>query len=85
MPKQMCLYCGEEVFPGEGSSRVVTSLKDEMHAECLFRSVAGSVAHIQKRCSCYVKGSSESDDPGLTLRQGAKASLEEWRKVHGET
>jgi hypothetical protein len=77
-----CLYCGEEVLPDEGNPNIKTDLRYKMHAECLFRSVAGSVAHIQKRCSCYVEGSSESDDPGLTLRQGASAALEEWRKLY---
>ena len=83
MPKQMCLYCSEEVLPGEGNPNLETDLKYKMHAECLFRSVAGSVAHIRRQCSCYVQGSSESDPPGLTLREGSKAALEEWKKVYG--
>jgi hypothetical protein len=47
-----------------------------MHVECVYRAVAGSVAHIEQRCSCYVPGSTEGDPPGLTKRQAAKAALE---------
>ena len=77
-----CEYCKEEVLPGEGNPNIKTSLRYTMHHECLFRCVAGSVAHIRHECGCYVKGSDESDPPGMTLREGAKAALEEWRKVH---
>jgi hypothetical protein len=36
--------------------------------------VLGSVAHLQKRCHCYVPGSEENDDPSLTLREAARAA-----------
>jgi hypothetical protein len=49
-----------------------------LHRECAFRAVAGSVAHLQKRCSCYVPGSMESDPPGMTPRQAALAALKLW-------
>lgn len=42
------------------------------HLECHVRSIAGSVAHQQKRCSCY--GGTGEDDPALTKRQAAEAA-----------
>ncbi len=46
------------------------------HRACQLRSILGSVAHQQKRCSCYVKGSTVEDDPTLTPRQAAQAALD---------
>jgi hypothetical protein len=58
-----------------------------MHPECAFRTVSGSAAHIEKRCSCYQVGSSEGDREGATLRQGAREawaafSRERYRLEH---
>jgi hypothetical protein len=67
-----CIYCGEPVLKVEESA----AGQKNLHRECVFRAVAGSVAHIQHRCGCYVPGSTEGDPPGMTIRQAAKASLE---------
>ena len=68
-----CFYCGEEVLPGEDSGRVGNA---PSHLECSFRAVAGSVAHIERRCSCFIPGSEEGDPPGMTRREAAKAALD---------
>jgi hypothetical protein len=46
-----------------------------MHVECLLRLTIGSVAHIERRCGCYVAGSTESDPPHMTLREAARAAM----------
>lgn len=53
-----------------------------MHFACGFRAVAGSVAHITRRCGCFVPGSSESDAPELTKRQAARAALGAWNVMY---
>jgi len=45
------------------------------HRECFLRTLIGSVAHVEKRCSCYVDGSKESDPPGMAKREAAKLAL----------
>ncbi len=54
------------------------------HRACFLRGIVGSVAHQQKRCSCYMPGSTEGDDPALTVRQAAEAALTEYLKSHSE-
>ena len=44
--------------------------------------VAGSVAHIEQRCSCFVQGSDEGDPPGMGLREASQAALKTWLRVH---
>lgn len=61
----LCLHCEEPLEAG----------RQELHHECQFRLVAGSVAHIEKRCGCYVPGSTEGDPPGMKPREAAQAAL----------
>lgn len=68
-----CQYCGEPLEAGETMG----------HQECRFRMVGGSVAHIERRCSCYVPGADETDPPGMSLREGARAALRAYRKREG--
>jgi hypothetical protein len=75
---EICAYCGEPI--GDIIRRVATP--QPMHRECLFRGVAGSVAHIERRCGCYVPGSIEGDPPGMTLRQGAIAAFQAFERAH---
>jgi hypothetical protein len=51
-----------------------------MHMECVFRSICGSVAHVERRCGCFVKGSEEGDPPGMTLRQAAVAAVQAFER-----
>jgi len=80
--KPVCGWCAEPIEDdgaGDGltdstcSGDKAPGVNGNLHRECLMRMVLGSVAHIQKRCHCYVPGSEENDDPSLTLRQAAKA------------
>ncbi len=66
-----CAHCGEPI----GDERTHSQ---GMHVECVLRTIVGSVAHIQKRCGCYVPGSKESDPPHMTLRQAAVAACTEF-------
>jgi len=70
-----CQYCGEPILPDEE-----IGFENQLHRECAFRAVAGSVAHILCRCSCHVMGSTEGDPLGMTKREGAKAALQVWNE-----
>ena len=75
-----CPHCnekivvGDEVMPFNGGRLL-------FHRNCGLRGVIGSVAHIYKRCSCYVPGSTEGDPPDLTPRQAADAAVAAWATV----
>lgn len=69
----LCAWCVEPKDP---------NLPGSMHPECTFRAVCGSVAHIEGRCSCFVPGSTETDPPGMTKRQAARAAVEARRRRH---
>jgi hypothetical protein len=75
-----CIYCHEPVLPKEESP--IGPLGAHLHHECSFRSIIGSVAHIEQRCSCYVDGSTESDPPAMSLREGARAALSAYQRLH---
>lgn len=75
MPIPECAYCGEVLFGNERNPN--TPLLD-MHAACGFRSIIGSLAHLQGRCGCYVAGSGAHDPPGLSRRAAAEAAFEYW-------
>lgn len=67
-----CFWCEEPILPHE----VVKDMPYlQAHRECGARSALGSVAHIERRCGCYIKGSTDNDDPTLTKREAAKAAL----------
>lgn len=74
---ELCNYCGE---PLERFDRLVVQ---NHHRECQFRMVAGSVAHIEERCSCFVPGSEKGDPPRMTKREAARAAVKAWRKRNG--
>ncbi len=68
-----CIHCDEEIQPGEAHKIVKNA-----HFECGFRMIAGSVGHQQKKCSCY--GGTMEDPEGMTLREAAKAAMEEFQR-----
>jgi hypothetical protein len=78
-----CLWCEEPVTPGERAEETVVIRGDGSsatrwrHWECAARAALGSVAHQERRCSCF--GGSGEDDPALTRRQAALAALERAR------
>lgn len=65
-----CNWCDEEVLPGEEPKELIHG--GHFHIECALRCIAGSVGHINKRCSCY--GGTEDDDPNLSKRDQARAA-----------
>lgn len=71
-----CQRCGEVIE--QGDQGVMYSNGPVAHRNCFLRSILGSVAHIEKRCSCYVEGAEEGDPPGLTKREGANAAVAVW-------
>jgi len=75
-----CDYCHEEVLPGEVTEGRLNG--KPAHQECLFRGVAGSAAHILRKCSCF--GGTRHDPPGLTTRQAAKLALDTYRALNGD-
>ena len=76
-----CFRCEEPILAGE-SARFYGS-GESVHYECYLRPVIGSVAHIEKRCQCFVPGSQCGDDPTLTRRQAAQAAVAAWKKKEG--
>jgi|HubBroStandDraft_1064217.scaffolds.fasta_scaffold32770_4 hypothetical protein len=76
----ICPECGEEIVKGE----MVMPFNNDtilMHYECGLRGIIGSVAHLQRRCSCYVPGSEEGDPPGMSKREAAKAAVKLWDMI----
>ena len=73
--QRVCEYCDEPIQPGEGENDVGGRA---FHAECFFRMVMGCVAHIEKRCSCFVPGSNDHDPEGMTRREAARAAFAAW-------
>lgn len=69
----ICVHCEESIEAGDDGW--IDASNHPFHRACWLRLIFGSVAHIEKRCSCYVPGSDESDPPGLTRRQAAEAAL----------
>ena len=70
MNEPTCAYCEEPV----GKHEQHPAYMQPMHIECHIRQVAGSVAHLERRCSCYILDSDEGDPPGLTKREAAHAA-----------
>jgi hypothetical protein len=85
----LCQWCKEPIAEGDSGVAWGRQLADPSpeqpavfeHLECFQRSILGSVAHVQRRCSCYVPGATESDPPELTLRQAAKLAVEEFQRL----
>jgi hypothetical protein len=73
-----CIHCEEQIVSGD--SGVFYANGPAAHRNCFLRGVIGSLAHIQKRCACYVRDSDESDPLGLTPRQAADAAVAEWER-----
>lgn len=71
MTTTLCGFCGESV---EGVDESPIEGAQPLHRECGIRLVVGSVAHLERRCSCYVRDSDESDPPWMTLREAARAA-----------
>ncbi len=65
----LCPWCEEPALSEE-------HLVSGFHRECMQRAVSGPIAHLEKRCRCYVPGSTESDPPELSKRDAARLVLQ---------
>jgi hypothetical protein len=74
IPPDHCALCHEPLPPED-------AIRSNVHPECGFRSVMGSLAHLQGCCGCYVVGSEENDPPGLTARQASQAAYDYWNSL----
>jgi len=78
----ICVHCDEEILTDEDRTSVINGMTGKRmwrHFECGMRAVIGSVAHLERRCSCYVPGSDEGDPEGLSRREAAAAAWEIYR------
>jgi hypothetical protein len=74
-----CFYCDELVTIMDNAETVNTLEGPRpAHVECNFRAIMGSVAHIERRCGCFVAGSTETDPDGMTCREAARAAVRAW-------
>jgi transcriptional regulator with XRE-family HTH domain len=81
---ESCLYCQEQIVHGDAGVHLshVRAGDDGRwiqepavaHFACQLRQMVGSVAHLRRRCSCYVPGGNEHDDPALSMRENALAA-----------
>jgi hypothetical protein len=83
---EKCLHCDEPI--AEGDYGVVIPLVDgnatipiPEHYACFMRRIIGSIAHLTRRCSCYVPGADEGDPPGLSKRLAAELALEHYERI----
>lgn len=85
-----CGHCGELIEPNaDGFVLPLVTLREDgasvagdmaLHRNCHLRTVVGSVAHQQRRCSCYVPGVVDEDPPGMTPREAADAAVAYYEK-----
>ena len=71
-----CGRCGEPITRSDDGFAVPClgePLLVAYHRECFVRGIVGSVAHQQKKCSCF--GGVGEDDPALSRRDAAKAAV----------
>lgn len=76
----VCGHCDELVLVDEPLQPVpVNGGSEFMHRECLMRSVAGSVGHQMRTCSCY-GGIGNGDPIGVSVRDAAIKAF--WYYMH---
>lgn len=84
-----CIHCEEPIQ--EGDKGIITPFltdwvdKDTFvekevpyHYACFMRNIVGSLAHINKTCSCF--GGTEEDPPDMTKREAAEAALKAYEE-----
>lgn len=73
----ICEWCGEPILPNEPKKSIeyFCGAKEVFHFECQVRQIIGSLAHIERRCGCFVEGATEGDPPTMTKREAARAAL----------
>lgn len=85
VPVGTTCVCTEEIGP-EDSGIIIPHFESldrwilqPMHRECFIRNIFGSIAHQEKRCSCF--GGEDSDPDGISQREAAKL-VELWLMKH---
>lgn len=71
---ELCYWCGETISESDDGFRTSNAML--AHRNCFMRQISGSLAHLEKRCSCYVKDSTCGDPDGMTKREAADAAAE---------
>lgn len=71
-----CLWCDEPIEAGERGYFYSGTEPPAIHYACFVRQIIGSVAHQQRRCTCF--GGHEEDPPGISKRQAARLALLMW-------
>ena len=64
-----CGHCGEAIAADDERSPMGGV---PLHYECGVRIAVGSIAHLERRCSCFVPGSRASDPDDVSPRQAAR-------------
>jgi len=73
-----CGHCEELIGNEEPAMTGGIDGPAPFHVDCLKRLLIGSVAHVERRCSCFVAGSDENDPPGMTRREAAREAVAAW-------
>ncbi len=75
-----CGFCVEEIEADDRGCTIpdMSGGEGAYHFECYIRVIVGSLAHQQKRCSCYGHDCTELDPPNMTLREAARVALVYW-------
>ncbi len=76
-PRNICRWCSE---PVDLDNEQHHAYHEAMHYECGMRMMVGSLAHLEGRCSCHVPGATETDPPGMTLREAAVVAFERFNR-----
>jgi hypothetical protein len=75
-----CPWCCTPVMPPDRA--FVYANGPVAHWVCAMRQVIGSVAHLERRCHCYVAGATAQDPDGLSRRDAAEAAVAVWMREH---
>ncbi len=72
-----CAWCAEPIAEDDSGLIMLYVGGDRvrlrpLHAECQARSVLGSIAHVQRRCTCFGGPEDDGDPPHLSRREAAK-------------
>jgi hypothetical protein len=73
-----CLHCKEPIVHTDSGMEYPDG--GYAHKNCHMRQIIGPVAHIEKKCGCYVPGSTEGDPAGMTDREAADAAVAAWER-----
>ena len=73
---EKCAWCDEPIFRGENGVELENGNCE--HIECFIVSIVGSVAHQERRCTCY-DGFVDCQQDEISKRETAKAAFLHWQ------